>query len=235
MQPGPPCLHASSVQPPSIEPPPTSPPPSSSPARPAPSPPRPSPLRPSPPPPLPPPAAAPDTTPPTVALSVTEAIGPDTTPPTVALSVTEAIAPGTTPPTVALSVTEAIAPGTTRPAGTVLMPELTASHWLPVPLLSDSMGSSATVLLLLCALGLALRLALRAIPLCTVRWRLGLNRDAANVAQEATPRRSARRSLKGCKGSVQGQGRLKGGRMERYAEVPAQPQAVEGDEYAIDI
>jgi hypothetical protein len=201
MQPGPPCLHASSVQPPSIEPPPTSPPPSSSPARPAPSPPRPSPLRPSPPPPLPPPAAAPDTT----------------------------------PPTVALSVTEAIAPGTTRPAGTVLMPELTASHWLPVPLLSDSMGSSATVLLLLCALGLALRLALRAIPLCTVRWRLGLNRDAANVAQEATPRRSARRSLKGCKGSVQGQGRLKGGRMERYAEVPAQPQAVEGDEYAIDI
>ena len=218
MQPGPPCLHASSVQPPSIEPPPTSPPPSSSPARPAPSPPRPSPLRPSPPPPLPPPAAAPDTTPPTVALSVTEAIGP-----------------GTTPPTVALSVTEAIAPGTTRPAGTVLMPELTARHWLPVPLLSDSMGSSATVLLLLCALGLALRLALRAIPLCTVRWRLGLNRDAANVAQEATPRRSARRSLKGCKGSVQGQGRLKGGRMERYAEVPAQPQAVEGDEYAIDI
>jgi hypothetical protein len=223
MQPGPPCLHASSVQPPSIEPPPTSPPPSSSPARPAPSPPRPSPLRPSPPPPLPPPAAA-----------------PDTTPPTVALSVTEAIAPGTTPPTVALSVTEAIAPGTTRPAGTVLMPELTelteltASHWLPVPLLSDSMGSSATVLLLLCALGLALRLAL--VPLCTVRWRLrGLNRDAANVAQEATPRRSARRSVKGCKGSVQGQGRLKGGRMERYAEVPAQPQADEGDEYAIDI
>jgi hypothetical protein len=202
MQPGPPCLHASSVQPPSIEPPPTSPPPSSSPARPAPSPPRPSPLRPSPPPPLPPPAAAPDTT----------------------------------PPTVALSVTEAIAPGTTRPAGTVLMPELTASHWLPVPLLSDSMGSSATVLLLLCALGLALRLALRAVPLCTVRWHLrGLNRDAANVAQEATPRRSARRSVKGCKGSVQGQGRLKGGRMERYAEVPAQPQADEGDEYAIDI
>ena len=202
MQPGPPCLHASSVQPPSIEPPPTSPPPSSSPARPAPSPPRPSPLRPSPPPPLPPPAAAPDTT----------------------------------PPTVALSVTEAIAPGTTRPAGTVLMPELTASHWLPVPLLSDSMGSSATVLLLLCALGLALRPVLRAVPLCTVRWHLrGLNRDAANVAQEATPRRSARRSVKGCKGSVQGQGRLKGGRMERYAEVPAQPQAVEGDEYAIDI
>jgi len=219
MQPGPPCLHASSVQPPSIEPPPTSPPPSSSPARPAPSPPRPSPLRPSPPPPLPPPAAA-----------------PDTTPPTVALSDTEAIAPGTTPPTVALSVTEAIAPGTTRPAGTVLMPELTARHWLPVPLLSESMGSSATVLLLLCALGLALRLALRAVPLCTVRWHLrGLNRDAANVAQEATPRRSARRSVKGCKGSVQGQGRLKGGRMERYAEVPAQPQADEGDEYAIDI
>ena len=161
---------------------------------------------------------------------------PGTTPPTVALSVTEVIAPETTPPTVALSVTEAIAPGTTRPAGTVLMPELTASHWLPVPLLSDSMGSSATVLLLLCALGLALRQALRAVPLCTVRWRLrGLNRDAANVAQEATPRRSARRSLKGCKGSVQGQGRLKGGRMERYAEVPAQPQADEGDEYAIDI
>ena len=115
------------------------------------------------------------------------------------------------------------------------MPDLTASHWLPVPLVSDSMGSSATVLLLLCALGLALRLALRAILLCTVRWRLGLNRDAANVAQEATPRRSARRSVKGCKGSVQGQGRLKGGRMERYAEVPAQPQADEGDEYAIDI
>ena len=202
MQPGPPCLHASSVQPPSIEPPPTSPPPSSSPARPAPSPPRPSPPRPSPPPPPPPPAAA----------------------------------PGTTPPTVALGVTEAIAPGTTRPAGTVLMPDLTASHWLPVPFLSDSMGSSATVLLLLCALGLALRQALRAIPLCTVRWHLrGLNRDAANVAQEATPRRSARRSVKGCKGSVQGQGRLKGGRMERYAEVPAQPQADEGDEYAIDI
>jgi len=118
----------------------------------------------------------------------------------------------------------------------VLMPELTASHWLPVPLLSDSMGSSATVLLLLCALGLALRPVLRAVPLCTVRWHLrGLNRDAANVAQEATPRRSARRSVKGCKGSVQGQGRLKGGRMERYAEVPAQPQADEGDEYAIDI
>ena len=97
------------------------------------------------------------------------------------------------------------------------------------------MGSSATVLLLLCALGLALRQALRAVLLCTVRWRLGLNRDAANVAQEATPRRSARRSVKGCKGSVQGQGRLKGGRMERYAEVPAQPQADEGDEYAIDI